>query len=129
MVDKGDIKNPKASLAASGIKILTSMLKREDFWFVVFGTKGFDDVFAWMFVSMFEFAMMFLDVFAVVLRVSNLVESAPYDCLGFGLFCNDDAFEPMFTCTDPTVLTDEVRCTGSLHEQLGHDSVVVIVDR
>jgi hypothetical protein len=129
MVDKGDIKNPKASFAASSIKIFTSMLKREDFWFIVSGTERFDDVFARMFVSMFEFAMMFLDVFAVVLWVSDLVESAAYDCLGFGLLGNDDAFEPMFTGTDPTVFTNEVRCTGSLHEQLGHDRIVVIIDR
>ena len=34
----------------------------------------------------------------------------------------------MFARPNPTVFTDEVRRSGSLHEQLRHDRIVVVVD-
>ena len=73
--------------------------------------------------------MMLMDMLMEIVRISDFVQAATDDRLGFGLLGYDDPFEAMLTGSNPAVFPDEVRRTGALHEQLGHDRIVVVVDR
>ena len=72
---------------------------------------------------------MVFNMLFVVLWVSDGMERAADDGLRFGLFGNDDPLESVFACSDPAEFSDEVGIASALHEQLGCDRVVVIVDR
>ena len=129
MIDEGDIEDPQSAFATCRIQVFTAMLQREDLWFVETRAEGFEDIFAGMFVSVFELAVMFFDVFSIIFRVGDLMKAATEDGLWFGLLGDDDTFESMFTGTDPAVFSDEVCRAGTLHEQLRHDGIVIVVER
>ena len=67
-------------------------------------------------MSVLKFAMMFFDMLAIILRISDLMESATDDRLGFVLFGNDDPFKTMLSGTDPAILADEIGGTCPLHD-------------
>ena len=62
--------------------------------------------------------MMLMDMLVEIVRIRDFVQAATDDRLRFGLLGHDDPFESMLTGSDPAVFPDEVRRTGTLHEQL-----------
>ncbi len=58
-----------------------------------------------------------------------LVQRTADDGLRFGVLGDHDRFEAVLTGGDAAVLANEVGEAGALHQQLGHDRVVVVVAR
>ena len=57
----------------------------------------------------------------------ELVQRAADDGLGLVALGDDDRRQPVIAGGDPAVSADEIDVVGPLHQELGHDRVVVVV--
>ena len=128
MVNKGDIKNAHSGLTAGGINIFAAQLSIQDFRFFVRTEDLLDDVVSRVLVSVFENSFV-LDVFAVIVGVRQFVQETADDGLGFGLLGDNGGMQAVLSTSNPAVFSDKVHVVGAVHEQLGHDGIVVIILR
>ena len=70
-----------------------------------------------------------LDVLAVIVGKGELVQRAADDGLRLVALGDDHGRQPVVAGRDPAVAADEVDVVRPLHQELGHDRVVVVVLR
>ena len=69
---------------------------------------------------------MFATCLSVIVREGQLCSELPITACGSSRSVTIDAMETVFAGGDPAVAADEVHVVGPLHQQLGHDGVVVV---
>ncbi len=87
------------------------------------------DVPAGMLVGVFAACRPCFDVLAEVVGERELVQRAADDRLRLVLLGDDHAVQAVLPGGDPAVAADEVDVVRALHQQLGHDRVVVVLAR
>ena len=128
VVDEGDVKHAQPSLAAGGIQIFAAGLQAQDLVLAEGVQDVVADVFARMLVGVPEDAAG-LDVLAVIVGIGQGVQAAADDGLGLFPLGHLHGIQTAIAGGHPAIAADEVDEVRALHQELGHDGVVVFVLR
>ena len=125
VVDEGDVEDAEALGAAGGVEIFAPHLHLEHLASLEGTKQHVAHVAGLMVVGHLQHAVLG-DMFAKIIRKRDPVELAADHRLRFLLFGDDHARQAARAEPDPGEFANEIRVVGALHQELGHDRVVVV---